>query len=105
MSKNSDDTSTFGVGILLGVLAGAIAGVLLSPKPGEEMRDDLQKVADKLSQKEPIEVSRTKKITSDTIVKMQYILETQFTRVLDAVKAGKMVTAKRREELDSDYRY
>lgn len=40
---------TFLKGALVGVLAGATAGVLLAPKSGKETREDIKKAAAKLS--------------------------------------------------------
>ncbi len=54
MANNEEDRSVLlsvlaGIGI--GVLVGAVAGLLLAPKTGEETRDDLSKTLGDLSDK------------------------------------------------------
>lgn len=41
----NDNFGSFAKGILVGAVAGAVAGVLLAPKSGEETRKDLSKLA------------------------------------------------------------
>jgi gas vesicle protein len=43
MSNNS--TESFFKGLIIGALGGAIAGILLAPKSGEETREDIKKLA------------------------------------------------------------
>jgi gas vesicle protein len=49
MSNNS--TESFFKGLIVGALGGAIAGILLAPKPGEETREDIKKLAVDLKEK------------------------------------------------------
>ena len=54
MASNDDDRSVLVsvlAGIGIGVLVGAVAGLLLAPKSGEETRDDLTKALGDLSDK------------------------------------------------------
>ena len=54
MASNDDDRSVLVsvlAGIGIGVLVGAVAGLLLAPKSGEETRDDLSKALGDLSEK------------------------------------------------------
>ena len=41
MSKDKDDSISFGIGLLAGVVGGIIAGIIYAPKPGAETRADL----------------------------------------------------------------
>lgn len=54
MANNDDDRSILVsvlAGIGIGVLVGAVAGLLLAPKSGEETRDELSKSLNDLSDK------------------------------------------------------
>lgn len=102
MSKGSDNSVSFGVGLLFGVLAGVVGGVLLSPKPGEEMRSELKDAVKGLCN-ENKDVDCCKSISIDMINKMKYTVEKQISKVHDAIKAAKMAAAKRKEELESGY--
>jgi gas vesicle protein len=105
MSRTSDNSLAFGVGTLVGVLAGVALGILFSPKSGEEMRKDLKDTVEKIAGKDTPEVVYAKRKSTAAIEKLQYTLEAQFSRVMEAIKAGKMAAAKRKEELESNYRY
>lgn len=48
---------------ILGTLAGAVAGVLLSPKSGKETRKDIQDAANKIKKQVAQKVSKLKKFT------------------------------------------
>ena len=49
MSNNG--TESFFKGLLLGSVAGVVAGILLAPKSGEETREDIKKLALELKEK------------------------------------------------------
>ncbi|EKE02837.1 MAG: hypothetical protein ACD_20C00326G0006 [uncultured bacterium] len=104
MSKASNSSVSFGVGLLFGVVAGVVSGVLLSPKPGEELRQDIKEAVDNLCQDKK-ELNSCKSISVDLINKMKYTIEKQIAKMNGAIKAGKMAAAKRKEELESDYSY
>lgn len=40
MNHDDQDKSTFGAGLVLGAIIGAVAGIFLAPKSGKEMRED-----------------------------------------------------------------
>ena len=86
MSKNSDDPMIFVAGTLFGIITGVIAGLALSPKSGREMRKEI-----------------VKKVSSDSIVRVKYTIENQINKINDALKAGRMAAAKRKEEMESGY--
>ncbi|OGI22539.1 MAG: hypothetical protein A2287_08340 [Candidatus Melainabacteria bacterium RIFOXYA12_FULL_32_12] len=104
MSKVADNSVSFGVGLLFGVIAGVVAGVLAAPKSGEEMRQELKETVSNLSQ-ENKELTSCTSISVDLINKMKYTIEKQISKINDAVKAGKMAAAKRKEELESGCNY
>ena len=49
MSNNNGEA--FIKGVLLGTVAGVVAGILLAPKSGEETREDIKKLAEDLKDK------------------------------------------------------
>lgn len=82
MSDNSEDRSLIVsvlAGIGIGVLVGAVAGLLLAPKSGEETRNDLGKSMNDLSDKVN-ELGRT--------VKQQVTSVVERTRAQMAQKMG-----------------
>lgn len=105
MSAKSENALAFGIGTLVGVLAGVVAAVLFSPKSGEEMRKDLKVAAKKIISEKIPNTVYTNKINSAALVRLQYTIESQFNKIIDAIKAGRMAAAKRKEELESAYRY
>ena len=86
MKKNSDDAIVFVAGTLLGILTGLIAGLALSPKSGKEVREEI-----------------VKKVTSDQMKKVKYGIEDQINKIYNAVKAGRMAAAKRKEHSEAGY--
>jgi gas vesicle protein len=47
----------------LGALAGAVAGILLAPKKGEETRKDLKELSEKIKKQVAKKVAQVKKLT------------------------------------------
>jgi len=104
MSGKADNVLAFGIGTLAGVLAGVAVAVLFSPKSGEENRKDLKCAAEKLINEKSPKITYTKKINAAAIAKLQYTIEAQFSKVIEAIKAGRMAAAKKKEE-ESVYNY
>ena len=103
MSKDSECPVIFGIGLLLGVVAGVAAGVLLAPKPGSEVREDLILIADKYTKDAFCDINCTKTASTVLINKIRLTIEKQISRIHEALKAGKMAAAKRQEELNSGF--
>jgi len=103
MSKDSDCPVIFGIGLLLGVAAGVAAGVLLAPKPGSEVREDLKFIADKYTKDAYSDFNSTKTASTVMVNRLRLTIEKQIARINEALKAGKMAAAKRKEELNSGY--
>jgi len=104
MSNFSDNAVSYGVGLIGGVIAGVVLGVLFAPKSGAEMRKDLMEVTDKLCSEHDT-LAKCKDSSLDLINRSKYSVEKQFNKIYEAVKAGKMAAAKRREELETGYNY
>lgn len=47
--RNSSTGRDFSIGLVLGLLAGTVGGLLLAPKSGDDLRDEIQGQADKLT--------------------------------------------------------
>lgn len=101
MSQKTDNSLSFGMGILFGVLGGIATGLLLSPKSGEEMRKDLKIKTDNLIKEIPSKTVEVKKTNITAIEKLQYAIESRLNKVIDAAKAGRMAAAKRKEEMEA----
>lgn len=105
MSKSSDGAVVFGVGLLAGLAAGAVIAVLTAPKSGEEIRQDLKATLNRFADDLPNEYQVTEAKSKEMIFKIKYSFEKQIARINEAIKAGKIAAAKRKEEVESDYSY
>lgn len=101
MSKNSN--ISFGLGILAGVVGGIVAGVLYSPKTGEESRKQLKEVFTDLAEKHSPEVKEAKKQALESIDLIKYKLERQFRKLTHMLKSKKMQKAKELEDIEYDF--
>jgi gas vesicle protein len=66
-----DNTESFFKGLLVGTVAGAIAGILLAPKSGEETREDIKKLAIDLKDKAEDLYTKAKKEVEKKIVQVK----------------------------------
>jgi gas vesicle protein len=103
MSKNSDDYVVFTTGALLGLLGGVLAGIMFSPKSGVEVRQDLKKLAKNMYNEVPSDVEIVKKSINKNVNRLKSSLENQFNKIQDAAKAGKLASAKIKEEMGEGY--
>ncbi len=103
MSKNSDDYLIFAAGTLCGVLGGIIAGIAFSPKSGTEMCLKLKNIAKNFAQDVPSDAEKAKNSFCKNIDKLKYTFEGQINKIDKAVKASRMASAKRKEEMDTGY--
>ena len=96
------DKKTKGViiGTSVGVLAGAIAGILLAPKSGKETRADITKYIHEMKDKIAEELTKAGTVTKETY---NGIVE----KVVKVYQLEKKITAKDakdiKEKLDSNY--
>lgn len=103
MSKNSDDYLVFTAGAFLGILGGVLAGIMFSPKPGVEVRQDLKKLAKNLYNEVPSDVDMVKESLNKNVDKLKSSLENQFSKIQEATRAGKLASAKIKEEMGEGY--
>ena len=100
---NKDKSSIgFGVGLLLGVVGGIVAGVLYAPKSGEEMRAKVKDTVCELAEKHSPAVKEAKKQALESIDLLRYKLEYQYKKFGNMLKSKKMRKAK---ELESESNY
>jgi gas vesicle protein len=102
MSTESDGYLSFGVGMLLGMGIGAVLGLLLTPKSGQQMRSDIRSMANELPSNVNQNLDNTKDRAMSLIDKTKYNFEKQVKQIDDAIRAGKMAAAKKREELEEE---
>ena len=74
-------------GLLLGLVAGGIAGLLLAPESGEKTRDKLKKMADKTT--DPGSEFSGSETTSEMIQKTKDAIEQGLDRLSKLVNNGK----------------
>ncbi len=48
---NNDGGKKFGLGVIIGAIIGALAGLFLAPKSGKELKEDVAKGVDELKRK------------------------------------------------------
>ena len=102
MSKDKTSIS-FGVGLILGVIGGIVAGVLYAPKPGEEMRAKVKDTVCELAEKYSPEVKEAKKQAMESIDLLRYKLEKQYKKFGNMLKSKKMRKAKELEASEFDF--
>lgn len=99
MSKE-DNSISFGVGLLMGVVGGVIAAILYAPKSGEETRKDVENVITDMAQKYTPEINEAKKQALTSIDVMRYRLEQQYNKINESIKAKQIAKAKQKESID-----
>lgn len=97
-----DNSISFGLGMLLGVVGGVIAAVLYAPKSGEETRQDVENVISDIAQKYTPEIKEAKKQALTSIDVIRYRLEQQYNKISNSFKAKQLAKAKERESI-TDY--
>lgn len=100
MSKE-DNSISFGMGLLLGVLGGVAAAILYAPKSGAETREDIKNCVNDFAQKHAPEIKEAKKQALESLDMMKYKLEKQYNKINEHIKAKQM--AKAREKEDETY--
>jgi len=102
MSKNNNSIS-FGLGLLAGVVGGILAGVLYAPKPGEDSRKELKEVAVDLAHKHSPEVKDAQKQALESIDLVKYKVERQYRKLNHVLKSKKLQKAKELEDTEYDF--
>lgn len=100
--SREDNSVVFGLGLLLGVVGGVVAGILYAPKSGEETRKDLQDAVVDFADKHSPEINEAKKQALTSIDVMRYKIEKKYNKISNMIKAKQLAKAKERESVDYD---
>ena len=97
MSKEMDNSISFGLGLLAGVIGGIIAAVMYAPKSGEETRADLVDKAVKIKRNLPKKIECAKKKSINSIEHTKASIENIIEDIQGSLRAQKMANAKKIE--------
>lgn len=90
--EDGHDFTALAAGMVVGIAVGGILGLLLAPKPGSELREDLkdktEEAMDRLQEATNELVARSKELAAQTKDNLAHSLE-----------AGKAAYSEKREEL------
>ena len=95
-----DNSVSFGIGMLLGVVGGVIAAILYAPKSGEETRKNVENVITDIAQKYTPEINEAKRQALTSIDVMRYRLEQKYNKINENIKAKQLAKAKLKECTD-----
>ena len=101
MSKN--DSTSFGLGILAGVLGGVALGILFAPKPGEETRKQLKDTACKIAEENMPKFKKVKEEAKNQFELFRCKLENNYDKISSKIKAKKLAKAKSKEEKNYEF--
>jgi len=102
MSEKNNSTS-FGLGLLAGVIGGIVAGILYAPESGEKSRNELKEVIDDFNEKHSPEIKDAKKQALESIDLVKYKLERQYRKINHMLKSRKLQKAKELEDTKYDF--
>ncbi len=100
--SREDNSVVFGLGLLVGIVGGVIAGVLYAPKSGEETRKDLQDAVVDFADKHTPEINEAKRQALTSIDVMKYKIEKKYNKISNMIRAKQLARAKERESVDYD---
>ena len=101
MKENLEDTkkeSSFLVPFLVGGLIGAGIALLLAPKSGRELRQDIKDVASKTRDTVAETVEKGKDLYEESTAAVKDLYEESTTAVKGAIEAGKMAYIQERDK-------
>ena len=101
MSKN--DSTSFGIGILAGVIGGVVLGVLFAPKSGEETRKQLKESACKIAAENMPKFKKVKEEAKNQFELLRCKLENQYDKISSKIKARRLAKAKSKEENNYEF--
>jgi gas vesicle protein len=106
VSREADDgILTFLAGMALGMIGGGLAGIMLAPKSGDELRSDANAFVRSLPSRMNEEFKNPNAKTREFIDKTRYSIENQVGKVKKDRDAGRMAKAKEAEEIATGYDY
>lgn len=102
MSNNHDEKSVFVnflAGMGLGALVGAVAALLMAPKPGSETRQDLANAAEEMKVKASKVAQNLSESSEDLLKKSKEMIGATREKVQTAIDAGKQAVSHKSEEI------
>ncbi len=102
MSKE-DNSISFGMGLLAGVIGGVVAAILYAPKSGAETREEVKNCINEFAQKHAPEIKEAKKQALESLDMMKYKLEKQYNKINAHIKAKQMAKAREMEDRSYDF--
>lgn len=104
MSNSRYDAQlSLSAGITVGILAGFVAGILLAPKSGEELRNDMKRFVTDLPEEVSTGINRSKTQYQDLVDKTRGNIENQIEERATRKRASRMAEAKLKEERETGY--
>ena len=97
MSKETDNSLCFGLGLLAGVVCGIVAAVVCAPKSGEETRAELLDKANKIKDNMPEKIEKAKQKSMASIEQTKVTIENIIEDIQSSLRAKKMASAKLKE--------
>jgi len=94
---------TFIAGLFLGAVGGAVAGLILAPKSGEELRQDANKLIQSLPSRVNSELTESNVRTQKFIERARYNIESRVGEFRKGQEASRQAKAKHAEEMASGY--
>ena len=76
-----DNSISFGMGLLAGILGGVVAAILYAPKSGAETREDIKNRVNDFAEKHAPEIKEAKKQALESLDMMKYKLEKQYNKI------------------------
>lgn len=98
--SDKNNSISFGLGLIAGVVGGIVAGILYAPKNGAQSRKELKEVITELLEKHSPEIKEAKKQALESIDLAKYKLERQYRKLGHMLKSKKLQKAKELEETE-----
>ena len=97
MSKE-DNSISFGMGLLAGIVGGVVAAILYAPKSGAETREDVKNYVNDFAQRHAPEIKEAKKQALESLDMMK-----QYNKINEHIKAKQMAKAREMEDQSYDF--
>lgn len=104
-NERDDSIVSFLLGLTAGVIGGTVAGLLLAPKSGDELREDINAFVKDLPDKLDNEITNPEGNTRNLINRAKINIEARVDQVKKDREADRQQKAKMAEELASGYEY
>jgi gas vesicle protein len=102
-SHGDDDIATFLIGLSIGLVGGLLSALLMTPKPGAEIRDGVSKAFRELPDRVNDELASSSVKTKELLDKTRQNIEDQIDRSRRDRTADRMAKAKQAEEMATGY--